>query len=232
MRDSTQATSSILVDAILYALQMEVVKSHGCICLKGPAVMRIASHALSCFQSLHPDSPAPVKDTPSLNEVSSSCRIMGPGSATSLLAICRSTLNTLRHQTHQSEMLELQQDNSMHDIHSHVTLITKEELAACTISRSDLLREFQLLDTGAFFPVGIAVAGANCMPHTDAAVPATIIGADPDDESHTDAAVPAGVAVAGGEGMPYTDAAAATNNSLLVALPIHHSSTSTGRSAE
>lgn len=49
-------------------------------------------------------------------------------------------------------------DDCTNDLRPHVTLVTKEELAACTISRSDLLQKFQNLDPAALFPVGIAIA--------------------------------------------------------------------------
>lgn len=52
----------------------------------------------------------------------------------------------------------LEPDDCTNDLRPHVTLVTKEELAACPVSRSDLLQQFQNLDPAAFFPVGIAIA--------------------------------------------------------------------------
>ena len=60
---------------------------------------------------------------------------------------------TFQHQT----AVEL--DNCMNEYRPHVTLVTKEELAACAVSRPDLLQAFQRLDPAAFFPVGIAIVG-------------------------------------------------------------------------
>ena len=39
----------------------------------------------------------------------------------------------------------------------HVTLVAKEELAACTVNRQELLQNFQLLNSSACFPAGIAI---------------------------------------------------------------------------
>lgn len=95
-------------------VQMDVVKSHGCICLTGPAIERTSAHALSFLHNLQ-------------THIDLSCQLV------------TSNLDELR---------------------PHVTLVTKEELAACTVSRSDLLQDFQSLNQNAFISVGIAVADA------------------------------------------------------------------------
>ena len=51
----------------------------------------------------------------------------------------------------------------------HVTLVTKEELAACTVNRQELLQNFQLLSSSACFPAGIAVTAVAGEPHSTTA---------------------------------------------------------------
>ena len=77
-----------------------------------------------------------------------------------ITATALSSLHSVHTQVTASESLQQQTpvelDSCLNQYGPHVTLVTKEELAACTVSRSDLLQEFQRLDPAAFFPVGIA----------------------------------------------------------------------------
>ena len=99
-----------MIEAVCGVVQMEVVKSHGCICLTGTAIERTTADALSFLHNLQP------LLSPSCQIVSSHPDIFRP----------------------------------------HVTLVTKEELAACKVNRSDLLQDFQSLNRSAFSSVGIA----------------------------------------------------------------------------
>ena len=116
---------------------MEVVKSHGCICLTGPSISQIADEALTCLQKSDTDSTASSsrQSTPSLKQTAT-CSAAAPMDTTQ-----PATVPKLDNCTAQST--------------PHVTLVTKEELAARTISRPDLLKAFQLLDPAAFFPAGV-----------------------------------------------------------------------------
>lgn len=116
-------------------LQMEVVKSHGCICLMGLAVERTAADALSYLQQSH-------------NRVPASCRTEPSSSLTGA---------------------EVDDWPAAPVSRPHVTLVTKEELAACSVSRSDLLKGFQLLDPRSFFAVGIAISDTADAVHTTSA---------------------------------------------------------------
>lgn len=118
------------VETLLHCFQMEVAKSHGCICLTGLAIDRITATALSSLHGIHA-------------QVTAS--------------------ETLQQQT----ALEL--DSCINEYRPHATLVTKEELAACAVSRSDLLQEFQRLDPAAFFPVGIAIVDMADGVYTDTA---------------------------------------------------------------
>lgn len=108
---------------------MEVVRSHGCICLTGLAIERVTAEALS-FLHMHA--------TVTASE-------------------------TAQQQT------AVEPDSCIDEYRPHVTLVTKEELAACAVSRSGLLQEFQRLDTAAFFPVGIAIVRTADGAHTGTA---------------------------------------------------------------
>lgn len=59
-------------------------------------------------------------------------------------------------------------DDYANELRPHMTLVTKEELAACTVSRTDLLQNFLCLDPAAFFPVGIAIMDIADRPQTHA----------------------------------------------------------------
>ena len=113
-------TSATDPETLCNCFQMEVAKSHGCICLTGLAIERITAEALSFLHM-----PATV-----------------------------TAFETAQQQ------ISVELDSCMNEYRPHVTLVTKEELAACTVSRSDLLQEFQRLDSAAFFPVGIAIVHA------------------------------------------------------------------------
>ena len=101
---------------------MEVVKSHGCICLTGLFVERTAADALAYLEQAHGREPAPPQ-----------IELLGSPSSAEL-------------------------DSCPAVFRPHVTLVTKEELAACSTARSDLLHEFQRLDPINFFAAGIAIA--------------------------------------------------------------------------
>lgn len=128
---------------------MEVVKSHGCICLTGPVVERIAATGLSFVRNLHTltGRSVPLLGTPGGN---APCTLSGTG----FLPSCSGP--TTPPGNCQQTTLEL--DNLLAEFSPHVTLVSKEEVAAYPGRRTDLLQDFQLLDSSAFFPVGVAVA--------------------------------------------------------------------------
>ncbi len=147
-------------------LQMEVIKSHGCICLTGPTVERIAADALSFLQLPHNSIPASRQTL--LGNIGSSII----GTATSFPASCswsKEQLNCHGRSAVTLQQAELELGTRLAHFRPHVTLVTKEELAACTVSRPHLLQDFQLLDPAAFFPVGLAIADTIDAPHTCAA---------------------------------------------------------------
>ncbi|KAL0030401.1 hypothetical protein WJX79_001534 [Trebouxia sp. C0005] len=146
-------------------LQTEVIKSHGCICLTGPAIEGIAAAALSFLQS--PQKGVPACRRTLLGNIDTSASIIG--TATSFPATCSWSKEQLN--CHERSSVILQQAESKLGTHfrPHVTLVTKEELAACTVGRPHLLQDFQLLDQAAFFPVGLAIADTTAAVHTWAA---------------------------------------------------------------
>lgn len=123
-------------ETLCNCLQMEVAKSHGCICLTGLAIEHFAAEALSFLHGM----PATVSASASLQQRPAA-----------------------------------EPDDCTNDLRPHVTLVTKEELAACTVSRLELLQKFLHLDPAAFFPVGIAIADmadrsqtvASCVTHSE-----------------------------------------------------------------
>ena len=74
---------------------------------------------------------------------------------------------TVSESLQQQTAVEL--DSCMDEHRAHVTLVTKEELAACTVSRYKLLQGFQRLDAATFFPVGIATVDMVHGAYTDTA---------------------------------------------------------------
>lgn len=131
---------------------MEVVKAHGCICLVGPAIQDIAADALSFLQSLHTNAPASRQNVPLLGSTGTTTT---RNLANSLTAGHSCNDNLPSCDKGPSRTL---QQTALDEFRPHVTLVTKEEVAACKVSRSDLLQDFQLLDPTPFFPVGIAIA--------------------------------------------------------------------------
>ncbi len=147
-------------------LQTDVIKSHGCICLTGPTVERIAADALSFLQSPHISVPASRQTLPGNIGTSNI------GTATGYPASCswsKEHINCHGRSTVTLQQAELELGARLAHFRPHVTLVTKEELAACTVSRPHLLQDFQLLDQTAFFPVGLANADTSDAPHTCAA---------------------------------------------------------------
>ncbi len=147
-------------------LQTEVIRSHGCICLTGPAVERIAADALSFLRLPHSSVPASRQTLPGNIGTSNI------GTATGFPASCswsKEQLNCLGRSAVTLQQAELELGTCLAHFRPHVTLVTKEELAACTVSRPHLLQDFQLLDQTAFFPVGLAIADTTDAPHTCAA---------------------------------------------------------------
>ena len=144
-------------------LQTEVIKSHGCICLTGPTVERIAADALSFLRLPHSSVPAFRHTLPGNIGTSN------VGTATGFPASC--SWSQEQHNCHGSSAVTLQQaelelGTRLAHFRPHVTLVTKEELAACTVSRPHLLQDFQLLDQTAFFPVGLAITDTTDAPHS------------------------------------------------------------------
>lgn len=148
------------LEALCLRLQMQVVKSHGCICLTGPAVQHIAAAALSLVCDA---GASPAKTCSPTSYDVANCHV-GPSEALQQTA--------------------LEPDSRSNDFRPHVTLVTKEELAACTVSRPDLLQDFQLLDSAAFFPAGIAVADMADVFYTHARAPSQPILQPGDDPKH------------------------------------------------
>jgi len=147
-------------------LQTEVIKSHGCICLTGPTVERIAADALSFLRLPHSTVPASRQTLPGNIGTSNI------GTATGFPASCswsKEQLNCHGRSAVTLQQAELELGTRLAHFRPHVTLVTKEELAACTVSRPHLLQDFQLLDRTAFFPVGLATADTTDAPHTCAA---------------------------------------------------------------
>ncbi len=144
-------------------LQTEVIKSHGCICLTGPTVERIAANALSFLQLPHSSVPA------SRQTLSGNIGTSIIGTATGFPASCSWSKEQLNCHGKTLQQAELELGTRLAHFRPHVTLVTKEELAACTVSRPHLLQDFQLLDRTAFFPVGLAIADTTDAPHTYAA---------------------------------------------------------------
>ena len=148
------------------ALQTEVIKSHGCICLTGPTVERIAADALSFLQLPHNSVPASRRTL--LGNIGTSVI----GTAAGFPASCswsEEQLNCHKRSAVTLQQAELEPGTCLPHFRPHVTLVTKEELAACTVSRPQLLQDFQLLDRTAFFAVGLATADTTDMLHTCAA---------------------------------------------------------------
>lgn len=137
---------------------MEVVKAHGCICLVGPAIQDIAADALSFLQSLHTNAPASCQNVPLLGSTGTATT---RNLANSLTAghSCNDNLPSCdKGPSRTLQQTALEPESRLDEFRPHVTLVTKEEVAACTVSRSDLLQDFHLLDPTLFFPVGIAIA--------------------------------------------------------------------------
>ena len=136
---------------------MEVVKSHGCICLAGAAIRRLADEALAFIK----DS-SPTFDASCASEVQASLAVSGSdaacGSSTSSFRVSSSSTHTLPDaNTDSLPETPLILESTLHETRPHVTLVTKEELASSTASRTALLKEFQGLQLTAFFPAGIAM---------------------------------------------------------------------------
>jgi len=158
-------------------LQTEVIKSHGCICLTGPAVERIAADALSFLQLPHSSVPASRQTL--LGNIGTSASITG--TTTSFPASCswsKEQLNCHERSSVTLQQAELELETRLAQFRPHVTLVTKEELVACTVSRPHLLQDFQLLDQTAFFPVGLAIPDTTDAPHTCAAASLSSLAAN------------------------------------------------------
>lgn len=129
---------------------MNVLKSHGCMCLTGPAIERIAADALSFLSN------GPIYRDQRLSG--------GSGNPSSLAASFSASCsdqppNCLLDPSGSVQQAAGEDSHYENGFRPHVTLVTKEEVALCTASRSNLLQEFQLLDLDAFFPAGIAITG-------------------------------------------------------------------------
>ncbi len=157
---------------------MEVVKSHGCVCLKGPGISHIATAALEHLGS-HPELQRAFQPHQDLQRQGQNYQEESPyqdGLLKSSTSINDSTLNVkglesksfdgggsssrlfaagFRDSTNSSFSIE----------HAHVTLLTKEEVASCEAPREELLQRFQDQDSTAFFPAGIAAIPAASSDH-------------------------------------------------------------------
>lgn len=135
------------------ALEMEVLRSHGCICLKGPAIDSIVNAADSFLQTFCINDYLPSEDKPTPSDAAAHSAGVDTVSCGDFTFDCQTGSLQMRHAAAGSEL-----DSRLQNFSSHVTLVTKEEVGACTISCQDLLLEFQNLDLTGLFPAGIAVA--------------------------------------------------------------------------
>ena len=119
------------------------------------------TNALSFLQNLHTDVPVSRHSMPLSGSTETSC----PASSTCTHELPNCQVGS--SETLQQTVLHL--DRPSDEFRPHLTLVTKEELAACTVSRSQLLQQFQLLDSTACFPAGIAIAVKAVVPHSVAA---------------------------------------------------------------
>ena len=156
---------------------MQVVKSHGCVCLKGPAIDQVAEQALAHLHghgrpiasSAAPDTPLQVQQRQGrahitgcdheAHQTESAASSSSSGGNSLKCAEVAADADYSHSEDHdaQQESERLTPGTSQSSPGAfHVTLVTKEELASCQVGRQDLLQEFQQLNTASCFPAGMS----------------------------------------------------------------------------